>query len=343
AIGRRKMVAAAFLFAALSVGSGFVSTTIQARRAESQSRRASQVTDFLTTMLSSADPASLGRDVTVREVLDSAAVRAANLRRTPALEAEIRTVIGRTYLALGDFEAGEAQFRQSLAAHRRRAPDGDRTTAVALTDQSHALEFLGDYGGADSVIRLAAQLLDRYPHVDPLEHAAFSDQRARILSRLGRNAEGEPLYARSLALVEARAPGPARGSLLAYALVHLGYIKRALGRHAEADSLYEAGVAAARRAYGSEHPALAAILSPYATVLDRAGKAAQAESTYLEVIAMRRQLLGAEHPDYAWTMFHYADFLLAHRRYPEAARWSRAGQAVRGHSLPDSHLAVSTR
>src|SRR5690606_8007223 len=104
-IGRRRMVTAASLFAALSVGSGFVSTTIQARRAEAQSRRASQVTEFLTTMLSSADPASLGRDVTVREVLDSAAVRAANLRRVPALEAEIRTVIGRTYMALGAFEA----------------------------------------------------------------------------------------------------------------------------------------------------------------------------------------------------------------------------------------------
>ena len=90
---------------------------------------------------------------------------------------------------------------------------------------------------------------------------------------------------------------------------------------------------AARRAYGPEHSELAAMLSPYATVLDRAGKTEQADSTYLRVLAMRRKLLGEEHPEYAWTMFNYADFLLTHKRYPEAVEWSRKVLKLRGRTL----------
>ncbi len=47
---------------------------------------------------------------------------------------------------------------------------------------------------------------------------------------------------------------------------------------------------------------------------------------------MRKKLLGPEHPEYAWTMFNYADFLLSHQRYPEAADWSRRVLMLRGNS-----------
>jgi len=339
-VRRRKLETAAMTLAAASLIVGFVAASIQARRAEAESRRASQVTNFVTTMLASADPASLGRDVTVREVLDSAAARADTLSANPALEAEIRTVIASTYMALGEFEAGSAQFDRALAAHRKRAPAGDHATAMALMKKSHALEYLSDYAAADSVLAIAATLIQRHPHPDPLERAAFLDQRGRILSRLGRNEESERTHQEALDITLKDAPG--RDSLLAYAYVNLGFAKSELGKAAEAEALYEAAIRAARRAYGPGHPELAAMLSPYASVLDRAGKTAQAESTYLEVLEIRRKLLGDEHPEYAWTMFNYADFLMAHERFPEAAKWSREVLKLRGRSLPETHLAIST-
>ena len=121
-VRRRRFETAAIVIAVMSLVGGLLATSAQARRAEAQSRRAEQVTNFLTTMLGSADPASLGRDVTVREVLDSAAARADTLNHDPELEAEIRSVIGSTYMGLGEFEAGEGQFRRALAAHRRHTP-----------------------------------------------------------------------------------------------------------------------------------------------------------------------------------------------------------------------------
>ncbi len=337
---RRKLETAAIALAIVSLVVGLVATTRQARRAEAQSRRAEQVTAFLTTMLGSANPASLGRDVTVREVLDSAAVHADTLHNSPALEGEVRTIIGSTYMALGEFEAGEAQLGRAVSAYRTQAPSGDYTTGIALTRQSHALEYLGRYEDADSVLHLASAVFVTHPHTDPLEQATFLDHRARILQRLGQNAEANPLLQRALSLTLQYAPG--RDSLLAYAYVNLGHVTSELGQHQAAESLYVLGIAAARRAYGNEHPELAAMLSPYATVLERVGKVPQSDTVFLQVLAMRRKLLGPEHPEYAWTMFNYADLLLMQKRYAESAQWSREVLKLRGKSLPETHMAVST-
>ncbi len=337
---RRKLEAAAIAIAVISLIAGLITTSAQARRAEAQSRRAEQVTAFLTTMLGSADPASLGRDVTVREVLDSAAVRADKLSSNPELESEIRNVIGTTYMGLGEFKAGEAQFRRALDAHRRRAPDGDHPTAITLSKQSHALEYLGEYAAADSVMAKASALIDRFPHEDPLEYATFLDQRGRILARLGKNQDAEPLFQEALRVTKKAAPG--EDSLLAYAYVNLGFVKAELGKFSEAESLYVAAISSVREAYGNEHPEVAAMLSPYASVLDYVGKSAKADSVFHEVLAMRRKLLGEDHPEYAWTMFNYADYLLGRKRYAEAALWSRRVLALRGRTLPDTHMAVAT-
>ena len=339
-VGRRKLETAAVVLAAASLAGGVVGVMVQAQRARQEAARAAQVTSFLTTTFGSANPASLGRDVTVREVLDSAAVRADTLAGTPALEAEIRTVIGNTYMALGEFEAADHQFRRAIEADQRHAPGGDHETAIAYTRQSYALEYLGQYAAADSVFTLGSALIQRYPYTDPLEESRFLDQRGRILSRLGRNAEAEPLFQRALALNLRNAP--TNDSLLASSYANLGFVNVELGRTAAAESLYAEGIARARRAFGPVHPDLADLLSPFASVLDRAGKFAQADSTYREVLDMRRALLGPEHPEYAWTMFNYADFLLAQERYAEAAKWSRAVLALQGKTLPETHIAVST-
>ena len=339
-VRRRKLETAAIAVAVLSLIGGMLATSAQAKRAEAQSRRAEQVTGFLTTMLGSADPESLGRDVTVREVLDSAALRADTLASNPLLEAEIRSVIGTTYMGLGEFEAGEAQFRRALDAHKRRVPEGDYSTAVTLTKQSHAFEYLGDLEAADSVLALAGKLFEKHPHEDPLQYGDFLDQRGRILARLGNNEAAEVVAQQSLDVMERAAPG--RDSVLAYSYVNLGLIKSELGKHAEAEALYDKGVAATKRAFGNEHVVVASMLSPYATVLERAGKVEKAGETYREALAIRRKLLGEDHPEYAWTMFNYADHLLGQKRYSEAAEWARKVVALRGKTLPDTHMALAT-
>ena len=339
-IGRRKLETAAVTVASLSLIAGLVGVSIQARRARAQERRATQVTAFLSTMLGSADPASLGKDVTVRAVLDSAARRADTLAASPELEAQIRDIIGNTYMALGEFSSANAQYRRALDAHARRTGAGDEQTAVAFTRQSRALEYLGEFAAADSVLRTATALFDRHPQTDPLARARLLDQRGQILNRLGKEDEAEPLFRQALDLELRYAPG--NDSVLATSYANLGFVMSEQGKDAQAESLYVAAVASARRVFGNQHARVAELLSPYATVLERAGKFAMADSVFRETIEMRRALLGAEHPEYAWTMFSYADFLMARERFAESARWCREVLKLRGKSLPDTHPAVGT-
>lgn len=339
-VRRRKLETAAIALAVVSIVAGLVATTQQARRAEAQGRRAEQVTSFLTTMLGAADPASLGKDVTVREVLDSAAVRADSLAGSPDLDAEVRLVVGNTYMALGEFEAGESQFARAVAARRRDSPGGSHALGLALARQAYALEYLGRFADADTLLQATAALYRRFPDHDPMGRAAFLDQQARVMVRLGANQQALPLLEEALAITLRHAPG--NDSALSSSYANLGFVKSELGDAAAAESLYAIGVAAARRAFGNEHPDLAALLSPYAVVLEAAGKTAAADSVYREVLAMRRKLLGPEHPEYAWTMFNYADNLRLRGRYAESVAWARQVLALRGTSLPETHMAIST-
>jgi serine/threonine-protein kinase len=338
-VARRKLESVAIVIALASLVAGLIAATLQAQRAERQSLRAASVTEFLTTMLGAADPASLGKDVTVREVLDVAAERAGELAKTPALEAEVRSIIGRTYMGLGEFEAGEQQFHRAIAAHRRATPHGSHELAVTLSRLSHSQEFLGRYEDAERTLRETMAELERFPHEDPADRADVLDQQGRVLIRLGRYAEAEGVLSEALALVITRNLGD---ESLATAQVNLGFLKSDVGKHEEALLHFSNAIEAARRAFGPEHPRLAEHLSPYASVLERAGKLDEAHAVFREVIAMRRKTLGPEHPDYAWTVFNYADSLVRTGRYEEGARYAREVLALRGKSLPDTHMAVAT-
>jgi serine/threonine-protein kinase len=344
---RRRVESAAVVLVLLSIVAGVVASARQTRlakaasvRADAERDRATEVTKFLTTMLGAASPGVFGRDIKVREVLDSAAARANKLRAQPALDAEIRSVIGGTYLALGEFERAEAQYRGELEAHARREPAGDQVTATALSRLAMSLEFQGRYAAADSLLHRASAIYDRLGFPDTSTWADHLDNRGRMLNHLGRNAEAVPIFRQALDLQLQRRP--VQDSSVANAYANLAIMQSDLGNNAQAETLMLAAVAAARRAYGPVHPLVAAILSPLASIQERAGANDRADSTFRETLAMRRTLLGPEHPDYAWTMFNYADHLLSVGRLAECALWARRVLALRGRSLTDAHPAVST-
>ena len=338
-VRRHRAAAAAAILALTSLVGGTVVSVRQARVAEAERDRATQVTEFLTTMLGAASPEAFGREVQVREVLDSASVRARELADRPQLEAEIRTVIGGTYVALGEFALAESEYRTALARHEGVAPRGSRATGFALSRLSSVLEFQGRYAEADSVLREAGEMFARH---DPKETATadFYELRARLQTRLGHLEEAAGLLRMALQIEQRK--DPVDDSSISTVYGNLGVVVSELGRHVEAESLLQAGVAAARRAYGDVHPDVAAILSPLATVQEYAGKPAAADSTYRATIAMREELLGPDHPDLAWTMFNYADHLVRVGRHTEGAEWARKVLAFRGRSLTDAHPAVST-
>jgi serine/threonine-protein kinase len=339
-IRRRKVELVAGTLVIGSLLGGTWAVRHQAIQAADERDRATEVTEFLGTMLSAVDPSQLGREVTMREVLDSAAVRAGTLTNRPLLEMEVRHVIGATYLALGDFDKAMTEYRSALEAARRAEPNGGRRLAMALSQLATGHEYNGEYVQADSVFREAQELMDRFGYTDQGEEREWVEHRGRVLARLGDYAGAVPLFARALALHQI--VEPANDSAEAYYYHNLALATGEVGDNAGADSLFRAALALERSALGETHPMYASSLSSYSTILERLGKMDAADTMMREVLRIRGQVLGEDHPDYAWTMFNYADFLIKVGRFREAAEWSRRVLALRGRTLDDAHPAVST-
>lgn len=345
-VRRRRAESIAVALTLVSIVGGSVVAIRQERvanrervRAEAEGKRATEVTAFLTTMLGAANPGAFGRDVKVREVLDSASTSANDLASQPALESEIRMIIGGTYLALGEFPLAEAQYRLAVNAQQRLGSAGGRGAALALSQLSMAKEFQGQIAAADTLLRAADTLFMRHGFVDDEQRISHLDARARILSTLGDTKAAEPIFLEALALQ--RRQVPLNDSSIAASYTNLAVVQSDLGNNRSAETLMVAAVAAARRAYGNSHPHVAAILSPLASIQDRAGYPARAESTYRETITMRKALLGDDHPDLAWTMYNFADFLMTKERFAESVAWSREVLTMRGKSMKDEHPLVA--
>lgn len=310
----------------------------QAGRADAQSLKAMEVTRFLTRMLSSADPGALGKDVTVREVLQRASANAASLDGTPELAAEVRAVMGQTFRSLGDFQAGEEQARLALAANRRAAPAGDVETVRLVTLLSHLQDSAGRLDEAARTLDEAATLLRRLTDAPADLRFEYLNERARILSQQGEFQTARQDLEQGVALARS-APLPAEARTRAAA--DLAFVLTNLGQHAEAVALYTESVEQARVAFGPDSVQVADRLSPYASALWFVGQRQQALAAYEEALRLRRRTQGAEHPDYAFTLANYADSLVWMGQYARAVPMAREVLALRGKTLDDTHPMVS--
>ncbi len=114
---RRHRVGTAFAAALASLVVAFVIVTlVQAQRiakerdrATAEAAKANSINAFLQETLGSADPWKTGKDVSIREVLATAAEKAdAEFKDQPLLAAAVKNTIGRTFVSLGQIELRRA-------------------------------------------------------------------------------------------------------------------------------------------------------------------------------------------------------------------------------------------
>lgn len=334
---RVETIAAAVTLVAL-VG-GTAGALQQAARATAEAERATEVLGFLTGMLGAAKPDALGPDARIRDVIDSAVQRLDTATTTPALEGELRRIIGGTYLALGEYATADSQFQRSLAALQRTARTDEAQRARVLIDAGIARLELGRFAEADSVLSEVMRLHARLPDVPPLERAALLDTRAQTLGRLGRNAEALVLFRESLALHRTHYPDDAESAVPTF--VSAAVVASDLGFHAAADSLLAEGLALERRDPRANGTRLGALLTVRATVLERLGRLDSAEAAYRETVALRERLLGPGHPALVLTQVNLADHLRRRERFIEASQVARGVLAFRGTTLEETHPALA--
>jgi serine/threonine-protein kinase len=122
----------------------------------------------------------------------------------------------------------------------------------------------------------------------------------------------------------------------------LGTIHRQLGLYAEADTLFARAVAIARRAFGSNHPEVAARLTDRGTSLKELGELARAEAVLQEALVIRTRARGSDPTAVATTMGELANTLSAAGKAERAESLYRAVLAIDESRLGPTHLEVAT-
>jgi len=338
------------VFVALLLGiMGTSGALIRARRAERmagerlvqaqrEAAKSAAVNRFLQEMLSAVDPGkALGRPVTVREVLDGALkeLESAPLRNEPDVEAEVRTTIGSTLFALGQYPEAEKQLRTALdlrvAALGENAPDVGRT----LRDLALVIHNQGSYADAESLYRRALEThLKAFgeSHVEVAQSLQDLAASLRVQSKLD---AAEPLYRRSLAIRE-KLLGP--DSLeTAQTVNSLALLAQNREDYAAAEELFRRSLDIRRRRLGEVHPDVAGSLNNLGNLLRSSGKSEEAEAVLREALAMRRKLVGDEHPSVAQSLQGLAVFLHGLGRFDDAEALYREATPLYRKLLGEQH------
>lgn len=271
----------------------------RAREAELEKAKAEAVTTFLTEMLESVDPSQArGRDVTVREALDSATTRidSGAMGAQPAVEVAIRNVIGTTYGSLGLFEPAEKQLRAAVDAGARAA-EGPGMVADSHARLVNVLFGAGKYEDAETTAREALRLRrEALGPAHPDVASSLDDLGAVIMAR-GDADRAEPLMREALALKrQLLAPDDPK---IATGLNNLAYLIWRKGNPKEAESMFRESLEIDRRRLGPEHPEVPTKLINVAVVVRDQGRPEDAEPLVREAMAIQRKVLGDQHPTLA--------------------------------------------
>ncbi len=308
---RNRAVVGGALTAVVLLIVGVVGTSIglvQARdaktRAESREHdakvaalQAQSATDFLVTMLASANPiVSRGRALTVRELVDQAAARVSfDLAEQPEVETKTRIALSRTYLSLNAVESASEQAEKACVL-------AERTFGTESLEYSRAL-----------AVRAAVAITQK-KRADALEvNRAVLDLRLRLLP------ESDPLvavarleYARALidqvrndeAIVELRLARKvleeSKSSELANCVtLHAEVLMKSMKFHSnitEAQQMLEEALVIFRERGAVGEPHAATVLSSLGMVFTRDRRPAEAERVLKEALAIRSRVFPPGHP-----------------------------------------------
>lgn len=167
---RHRLGLSAATLAVLALVVGMVLALAAERRAESAAVRAEQVSRFIGDILSGVDPdESEGMDTALlRTLLDRAGARVeTELAEEPLARAQIESIIGRSYVAIGEFKLA-GQYADRLVDAAGNAHFGLHDRLKALVRATNLLNFTGDYPRALETGQQALALGQRLAATDPL-------------------------------------------------------------------------------------------------------------------------------------------------------------------------------
>jgi serine/threonine protein kinase len=169
---------------------------------ERRSRLRSQhTTKFLEDMLKGVGPsAALGRDTTMLgEILDQTAERVGKeMTDQPVVEAELRSLIGRLYRQIGNFDRAEEMDRVALAIPRKQFGSESPETAASLNELGLAFISESKLSEAEKADDKALAIRRRVFGNENADTATSLNDLSAVYRDEGRLAEAEPMAREAL-------------------------------------------------------------------------------------------------------------------------------------------------
>lgn len=343
-VRRHSLLLTVGTLAILALVAGTIGTSIGLVRARQEAERArvsaaiaEEVNAFLNEdLLAAVAPEEQGIDVTMREVLDTAAERIdGRFPDQPAVEASLRRTIGQTYGSLGVFDAAVPHLlRAAELSEAALGPEHEDTREVYFTLGS-VYRAEGRLGEAERALNevLSRGLAPPAP-ADPLSLVAL-EELALVHMRSGRHGEAEALYRQ---VIEAREAASGRDHPATIrALGNLAIVYRYLERWEEAEELNREVLAMSRRHFGPEHPRTLSAVSRFAALYLGWGRNDEAADLLEAGLAPMRRVMGEEHPQTLMMVNNLGWLYLLQGRHRESEKLLLESFEVKGRVLGELH------
>ncbi len=348
-VRRHRTGVAASLLILLSVALGLGAAVWQAARAnrerdlaQLEADKSRHVASFMAELFQTSDPAiSRGRDVTVRELLDSGAVRVSReLSEQPEVQAQMMNAIGRAYFGLGLYEQAKPMLQESLNLRQRTQNIDDMAVAEGHYCLASVLHEEGDYEGAERHYRSSLEIRRKLPGDRQPALVMGINGLAYALRGKGEFAESETLYREALAL--GRQSLDDKSPELAVSLNGLAAALGNQGKSAAAEPFYREALALNLSIHGEDHPYVATSLYNLALLLHERGDYEEAKGLYEKTIELESRLLGERHPTIAIDLRALAKLHYDMGRLAEAESISTRALAIQREGLPERHSRTAS-
>src|SRR5262252_4484159 len=293
--------------------------TAERDRARLEAAKASKISELLTGLLTGADPYRTpdAKEPTVQNLLDIGAERVAReLVDQPELQAEMFTVIGRTYQRMAHRAKALPLLEQALVIGRRTWGSEHVRVAQSLNDLGVLHREEGRLAAAEPLLAESLAIRRRLLGSMDKDVAVTLVELARLLQDRGRDAEAEPLAREALAIREQLFGDEHRET--ATSKNELGLLLLRRGDIAGAEPLFRENLATNQRLLGPRHPNTGAAMGNLALALNAKGELQAAEALVREALEIDRRVFGASNPEYAQTLNNLAGPVELQGRLQEA-------------------------
>ncbi len=309
-------------------------------RVRLEAQKSEQVSEFLTDLLTNADPyEAKQREPTVRSLLDAGAARVnKDLAKQPEVQREMLTLLGRIYERRGAYEQALPLLRQAVAlGHRTLGPS--RELAQSLNNLGVAEGQMAKLDPARATLEQALAMRRQVLGEEHPEVAVTHSELGRVLWDLGRLPEAEA-HARSALAIRQKVLGPTDPET-ATSMSDLGLLLRYKGDRAGAEALFRECLAVTRATRHGMHPDLGTALANLALTVNERGDHAAAEAMFREALVIGEASLGKGHPDIALRLTNLAGALRLGGKLAEAEAKAEEALSLSRPALGSDHPNVA--